>query len=136
MKALLAEDDARLSLQLDAAFREAGFVPTVAHDGVDIEHLGSTEPFDVVVLDLGLPSKDGISILQSWRGQGVTTPVLILTARDEWAEKVSGFRAGADDYVVKPFRMEEVIVRARSLIRRAAGHAKSIIACGGLEYDT
>jgi two-component system OmpR family response regulator len=136
MKALLAEDDARLSQQLDAAFREAGFVPTVAHDGIDIEHLGASEPFDVVVLDLGLPSKDGISILQSWRGQGVTTPVLILTARDEWAEKVSGFRAGADDYVVKPFRMEEVIVRARSLIRRAAGHAQSIIACGALEYDT
>jgi two-component system, OmpR family, response regulator len=136
MRALVVEDDGRLATQVAAALREAGFAVDVAADGEDGEHLGATESFDVVILDLGLPVKDGVSVLKAWRAGGRSMPVLILTARDEWSDKVAGFRAGADDYVVKPFRMEEVIVRARSLVRRAAGHASSILVCGPLEYDT
>jgi two-component system OmpR family response regulator len=115
---------------------EAGFAVDTAADGEDAEFLGATETYDVVVLDIGLPSLDGISVLQRWRRAGRTMPVLILTAREDWSEKVRGFRAGADDYVVKPFRIEEVIVRCRSLVRRAAGHATSELACGPLVLDT
>lgn len=136
MRALVVEDDAILASQVAAALREAGFAVDHASNGEQGEFMGATETYDVAILDLGLPRLDGISVLKSWRGGGRAMPVLILTARDEWSEKVAGFRAGADDYVVKPFRMEEVIVRARSLVRRAAGHAGSILACGPLEYDT
>jgi two-component system, OmpR family, response regulator len=136
MRALVVEDDAHICAQLASALREAGFAVDTAGTGDDGEFAGATEDFDVAVLDLGLPGRDGLSVLKSWRAQGRIVPVLILTARDEWSEKVAGFRAGADDYVVKPFRMEEVIVRARSLVRRAAGHATSVITCRNLDYDT
>lgn len=136
MKVLLVEDDPQIGAGLSAALREAGFAVDLSTDGEDGEFLGQTETYDAVVLDLGLPGMDGISILAAWRAAGRTMPVLILTAREEWSEKVRGFRAGADDYVTKPFRTEEVVMRLRSLIRRAAGHANSIIDCGPLSLDT
>lgn len=136
MRLLLVEDDLRLAGQLRNALREAGFAVDWAADGEQGAFLGETEPYDIAVLDLGLPGRDGIAVLKAWRAQGRAMPVLILTVRDGWSDKVAGFRAGADDYVVKPFRMEEVIVRARALVRRAAGHAASVIACGGLSFDT
>ena len=136
MKVLLVEDDPQIGAGLSAALREAGFAVDLSTDGEDGEFLGQTETYDAVVLDLGLPGMDGISILSAWRAAGRTMPVLILTAREEWSEKVRGFRAGADDYVTKPFRTEEVVMRLRSLIRRAAGHASSIIDCGPLSLDT
>ncbi len=136
MRALVAEDEEKLAQQVAGALREAGFAVDMAMDGDDAEFKGQTETYDVVVLDLGLPQRDGISVLESWRRERRTMPVLIRTARDDWSEKVRGFRAGADDSVVKPFRMEEVVVRVRSLVRRAAGHATSILECGALTLDT
>jgi two-component system OmpR family response regulator len=136
LRALVVEDEEKLAAQVAGALREAGFAVDVAGDGERGEYFGQTETYDVVVLDLGLPGRDGIAVLESWRRERRTMPVLILTARDDWSEKVRGFRAGADDYVVKPFRMEEVVVRVRSLVRRAAGHATSILQCGSLSLDT
>jgi two-component system, OmpR family, response regulator len=136
MRALVVEDDERIAAQLAEALTAAGFAVDTSHDGEAAEFLGMTETYDVVVLDLGLPKMDGISVLTSWRRGKRLMPVLILTARDDWSEKVRGFRAGADDYVVKPFRMEEVVVRCRSLVRRAAGHATSELTCGPLVLDT
>ncbi len=101
-----------------------------------MHHLGDTEPYDAIVLDLGLPKIDGVTVLRRWREEGRDTPVLILTARDQWSEKVAGFDAGADDYVTKPFHMEEVIARLRALIRRAAGQASPELNCGPLRVDT
>ena len=136
MRVLLVEYDVEMARRLAAALAEAGYAVDHAVDGVDAEFRGQTETYDAVVLDLGLPGMDGLSILKAWRDAGRTMPVLILTAREEWSEKVKGFRAGADDYVTKPFRTEEVTMRLRSLIRRAAGHANSIITCGPLSLDT
>lgn len=136
MKVLIVEDDRQIGAGLTTALREAGFAVDCTPDGEEGEFLGQTETYDAVVLDLGLPGMDGLSILKAWRDAGRTMPVLILTAREEWSEKVKGFRAGADDYVTKPFRTEEVTMRLRSLIRRAAGHANSIITCGPLSLDT
>ncbi|AZN72126.1 DNA-binding response regulator [Georhizobium profundi] len=136
MRALVVEDDERIAAQLAEALTAAGFAVDTSHDGEAAEFLGMTETYDVVVLDLGLPKMDGISVLTSWRRGKRLMPVLILTARDDWSEKVRGFRAGADDYIVKPFRMEEVVVRCRSLVRRAAGHATSELTCGPLVLDT
>jgi len=136
MKALIVEDDATLRGQIVQAFVDAGFVADSAADGREGEYLGATETYDVAILDLGLPRMDGIEVLTRWRGQGLTLPVLILTARGEWADKVRGFRAGADDYVLKPFRMEEVVMRAQTLLRRAAGHAHNIVAAGALTLDS
>ncbi|MDH2325242.1 response regulator transcription factor [Cereibacter sp. SYSU M97828] len=136
MKALIVEDDATLRGQIAAAFADAGFVTDTAADGEQGEYLGATESYDVAVLDLGLPRLDGIEVLTRWRGAGLVLPVLILTARGEWADKVRGFRAGADDYVLKPFRMEEVVMRAQTLIRRAAGHAQNVVSAGALKLDT
>ncbi len=136
MRVLVVEDDARIGPLLCEALADAGFVCDLVADGTDAEFQGQTEPYDAVVLDLGLPGLGGLEILAAWRKAGRTMPVLILTARDEWSEKVRGFRAGADDYVTKPFRTEEVVVRVRSLVRRAAGHATSILACGPIEFDT
>ena len=136
MRILIVEDDADLNRQLSTACVEAGYVVDNAHDGEDGHFLGETEPYDAVVLDLGLPGMDGISILESWRRAGRTMPVLILTARDRWTDKVSGMDAGADDYVAKPFHMEEVLARLRALIRRAAGHASAEIVVGPVSLDT
>lgn len=136
MRILLVEDDARLRTALLDDLRAAGFAADGAADGTEGEFLGQTETYDAVVLDLGLPGLDGISVLERWRRAGRAMPVLILTAREEWSEKVRGFRAGADDYLTKPFRTEEVIIRLRSLIRRAAGHATTVLDCGPLSLDT
>ncbi len=136
MRILVVEDDANLSRQLGEALRAAGYVVDSATDGEDGHFLGDTEPYDAVVLDVGLPKMDGISVLERWRRDGRTMPVLLLTARDRWSDKVAGIDAGADDYVAKPFHMEEVLARLRALIRRAAGHASSEIHCGPLRLDT
>ena len=136
MRVLAVEDDPDLARQLADALREAGYAVDLASDGEQGHFLGDTESYDAVVLDLGLPVVDGITVLERWRRAGRNMPVLILTARDRWSEKVAGFDAGADDYVAKPFRMEEVLARLRALIRRAAGHASAELECGPLRLDT
>ncbi|EAV45995.1 probable transcription regulator protein [Stappia aggregata IAM 12614] len=135
MRILVVEDDTDLNRQLVAALEEAGYVVDSATDGEDGHFLGDTEPYDAVVLDLGLPSLDGLSVLENWRRDGRTMPVLILTARDRWSDKVAGIDAGADDYVAKPFHMEEVLARVRALVRRAAGHASNELTCGAVRLD-
>lgn len=114
----------------------AGYATDVAGDGEEGHYLGDVEPYDIAILDLGLPKQDGVTVLQRWRKDGRRMPVLILTARDRWSEKVAGFDAGADDYVTKPFHMEELLARIRALVRRAAGQVSSVITCGPLELDT
>ncbi|RDW14342.1 response regulator transcription factor [Paracoccus thiocyanatus] len=136
MRCLIVEDDPTLSSQLAAALRDGGFTCDVAADGRQGEFLGSTETYDLAILDLGLPGMPGIEVLTRWREGGTTMPVLILTARGDWTDKVAGFRAGADDYAVKPFRLEEVVIRAQTLVRRAAGHAQAVIKAGPLRLDT
>lgn len=136
MRILVVEDDRDLNRQLTEALGDAGYVTDSAFDGEEGHFLGDTEPYDAVVLDIGLPQMDGISVLERWRQDGHKMPVLILTARDRWSDKVSGMDAGADDYVTKPFHIEEVLARVRALIRRAAGHASSEISCGPLRLDT
>ncbi|HMR72103.1 MAG TPA: response regulator transcription factor [Rubrivivax sp.] len=136
MRILLVEDEALLRRQLRAALIEAGYAVDEADNGVDAQHLGATEPYDAVVLDLGLPRLDGLTVLQRWRGAGRTMPVLILTARDSWHEKVTGIDAGADDYLAKPFHTEELLARLRALTRRAQGLASPLLQCGELTLDT
>ena len=136
MRVLVVEDDHDLSRQLGTALREAGYAVDTAFDGEEGHFLGDTEPYDAVVLDIGLPRLDGISVLERWRRDGRAMPVLLLTARDRWSDKVAGIDAGADDYVAKPFHMEEVLARLRALVRRAAGHASNEIACGPVRVDT
>jgi two-component system OmpR family response regulator len=136
MRLLVIEDDPDLNRQLVTAFTDAGYVVDAAKDGEEGHFLGDTEPYDAIVLDIGLPIMDGVSVLEKWRRSGRKTPVLILTARDRWSDKVAGFDAGADDYVAKPFHMEEVLARIRALVRRSAGHASSEISCGPLMLDT
>jgi len=136
MRILVVEDEQNLNRQLQEACSEAGYVVDVAFDGEEGHFLGDTEPYDAVILDIGLPEKDGISVLEEWRRNGRNMPVLILTARDRWSDKVSGMDAGADDYVTKPFHVEEVLARLRALIRRAAGIASSEIEAGPLILDT
>lgn len=136
MRLLVVEDDPELRRQVVSSLREAGYSVDTAGDGEEAHFLGDSEPYDAVVLDLGLPLIDGLTVLERWRGAGRLMPVLILTARDRWREKVAGFDAGADDYLTKPFRMEELLARIRALIRRAAGHAAPVIECGAVSIDT
>jgi two-component system, OmpR family, response regulator len=136
MRVLVVEDDPDLNRQLVSALTDAGYAVDKAVDGEEGHFLGDTEPYDAVILDLGLPVLDGVSVLEKWRRAGRKMPVLILTARDRWSDKVAGFDAGADDYVAKPFHMEEVLARIRALVRRSAGHASSEIVCGPLMLDT
>ncbi len=136
MRLLVVEDDPDLNRQLVTALSDAGYAVDSAADGEDGHHLGDSEPYDAIVLDLGLPKMDGISVLESWRRNGKMMPVLILTARDRWSDKVQGFDAGADDYVAKPFHMEEVLARIRALLRRSAGHATNELICGPVTLDT
>ncbi len=136
MRVLVVEDDPDLRRQLAEALVEAGYAVDVADNGEDGHHLGDTEPYDAVILDLGLPKIDGLTVLKRWRDAGHDMPVLILTARDRWNEKVEGFDSGADDYVSKPFSMEELLARLRALIRRAAGHASPELICGPIRVDT
>ena len=132
---MVVENDRDLARQLRGALVDAGYAVDLAHDGEEGHFLGDTEPYDLVVLDLGLPELDGITVLQRWRQDGRSMPVLVLTARDRWSDKVSGIDAGADDYLAKPFHMEELLARARALLRRAAGHASNEIQCGPLRLD-
>ncbi|AQT42253.1 Signal transduction response regulator [Bartonella apihabitans] len=136
MRILVVEDDRELNRQLVAALNSAGYVVDHAYDGEEGYFLGDTEAYDAVVLDIGLPKMDGISIVEHWRENSRSMPVLILTARDRWSDKVAGIDAGADDYVTKPFHMEEVLARLRALIRRASGHASSELVCGPVVLDT
>ena len=136
MRALVVEDDPDLNRQLVSALEDAGYVVDKATDGEEGHFLGETEPYDIVILDLGLPQMDGITVLEQWRRADLKMPVVILTARDRWSDKVAGMDAGADDYLAKPFHMEELLARVRAQIRRAAGHAKSEIECGPLRLDT
>ncbi len=136
MRILVVEDDVDLNRQIVTALGDAGYVVDKALDGEEGHYLGETEPYDAVILDLGLPVLDGVSVLEKWRRAGKKMPVLILTARDRWSDKVAGFDAGADDYVTKPFHMEEILARIRALVRRTAGHATSEITCGPVELDT
>lgn len=136
MRILVVEDDVNLNRQLSDTLKEAGYVVDQAFNGEEGHFLGDTEPYDAIILDIGLPEMDGVTVLEKWRGAGRTMPVLILTARDRWSDKVAGIDAGADDYVTKPFHVEEVLARIRALIRRAAGHASSEIVCGPVRLDT
>lgn len=138
MRVLVVEDEPTIAAQLAEALAAAGYAVDVASNGVDAHFQGGDEnqPFDAVVLDLGLPQMDGFTVLKKWRTAGRTMPVLILTARDNWHEKVAGIDAGADDYLTKPFHMEELLARLRALIRRAGGHASAELVCGEVLLDT
>jgi two-component system, OmpR family, response regulator len=136
VRLLVVEDDKDLNRQIVTALENAGYAIDKAHDGEDGLFLGETEPYDAIILDLGLPKVDGVAVLQGLRRAGKVMPVLILTARDRWSDKVAAFDAGADDYVVKPFHVEELLARVRALLRRATGHATSELSCGPVRLDT
>ena len=136
MRLLVVEDDKNLNRQIVTALENAGYAVDKAFDGEEGQYLGENEPYDAVILDVGLPATDGVSVLNAWRRAGRRMPVIILTARDRWSDKVQGFDAGADDYVTKPFHIEELLARVRALLRRAAGHATSEIVCGPVSLDT
>jgi len=138
VRILVIEDNAELTRQIKSTLEHALYVVDVAFDGEEGLFLGDSEPYDAVILDLGLPKMDGLTVLQRWRAAGNKVPVLILTSRQTWREKVTGLRAGADDYLAKPFEFEEMLARVEALIRRASGHASSILRCkcAGVEMDT
>jgi len=136
MRILVVEDDPDLNRQVTAMLTESGYAVDSADDGEDAHHLGETEPYDGVVLDLGLPSMDGMSVLERWREAGLTMPVLVLSARDRWNDVVRAMDAGADDYVRKPVELEELLSKLRALLRRATGHVTNEIRCGPLCLDT
>ncbi|MES9898250.1 MAG: response regulator transcription factor [Sedimenticola sp.] len=135
MRLLLVEDDAEQAAALERALRRAGFAVDLADNGIDAEYLGEVTPYDAVVLDLGLPQRPGLEVLQNWRNKGLVMPVLVLTARDAWHQRVDGFKAGADDYLGKPFHVEELLVRLQALIRRSTGRAVAELECGGLRLN-
>jgi DNA-binding response OmpR family regulator len=135
MRVLLVEDDRRIAADVARVLEAAGYLVEIVRDGEEAWFRGDTEDYGAIVLDLGLPGMDGLSVLKRWRENGRTTPVLILTARGSWAERVDGIDAGADDYLPKPFRMEELLARLRSIIRRSAGHATSVVHVGDLTLD-
>lgn len=136
MRLLLVEDDATIAAGVTRALEAAGFVVDLARDGEDAWARGGDEDYDVVVLDLGLPRLDGLSVLKRWRGEGRGFPVIILSARGQWSEKVEGIEAGADDYLAKPFEPAELVARVRALIRRSAGHSEAVLTIGDLTLDT
>ena len=136
MRILLVEDEPTLRASLRASLVAAGYAVDEADNGIDARHLGETLPLDAVILDLGLPQLDGLSVLQAWRAAGHGMPVLVLTARDRWHDKVAGIDAGADDYLAKPFRTEELLARLRALIRRTAGHSSAVLQAGTVALDT
>jgi two-component system OmpR family response regulator len=135
MRVLVIEDEPNLQRQLKSALEQAGYAVDTAGDGEDGHFLGSTEAYDAVVLDLGLPEMDGLTVLDRWRQEDHAMPVLVLTARDRWSDKVAGLDAGADDYLAKPFQTEELVARLRALIRRAAGQASSELVAGNVRLD-
>lgn len=136
MRILIIEDEPTLVLQLEKALLNENYAVDMASDGELGHHLGATEPYDAIILDLGLPKLDGLSVLKQWRSAGISTPVLVLTARDSWHEKVAGIDAGADDYLAKPFHLEELLARLRALIRRSGGFASTEVSAGPLLLDT
>ena len=136
MRVLVVEDERDLAEKVSRVLAQRGFAVDVAHDGRRADFLGRSEPYDAVVLDLGLPELDGLSVLRGWRADGVGVPVLILTARGRWSEKQAGFSAGADDYLVKPFELGEAVLRVQALVRRSHGRASPEIECGALRLDT
>lgn len=136
MRVLVVEDDAELAMRVTRALESESFIAETAADGERADFLGATERYDAAVLDLGLPKLDGIGVLQRWRELGARFPVLVLTARERWHDKLAAFNAGADDYLVKPFEMPELVVRIKALIRRSAGHAEPNLSCGPLVLDT
>ena len=135
MRVLIVEDDSRLARDLNERLTDAGYVVEVAADGEDAWFRGDTEDYAAIILDLGLPRLDGLTVLKRWRDSGRSMPVLCLTARGSWADRVDGIDAGADDYLPKPFQTEELLARLRALIRRAAGQASSRIAIGDFVLD-
>lgn len=135
MRLLLVEDDAALRDSLKAALNRAGYAVDTANNGIDAQHLGEQEEYDLVILDLGLPKRPGIEVLQHWRRQGVSVPVIILTARDSWQEKVEGFQAGADDYLPKPFYTEELLARIQAVLRRGANQSAGALTLAGLTLN-
>ena len=136
MRVLIVEDEPNLGIQLKNSLEANGYAVDLANDGEDGHYMGSTESYDAIILDLGLPTIDGLTILDKWRKEGKVTPVLVLTARDSWSDKVAGLDAGADDYLAKPFQTQELIARLRALIRRASGNASSELIAGDVRLDT
>ncbi|MDE2376742.1 response regulator transcription factor [Bradyrhizobium sp.] len=135
MRVLVVEDDLRIASEVSRTLQASGYVVETVAKGEDAWFLGDTEDFGAVILDLGLPGMDGLAVLKRWRANGRRMPVLILTARGSWAERVDGIDAGADDYLPKPFRMEELLARLRSIVRRSAGHASSVMTAGEITLD-
>ena len=135
MRILIVEDNQQVAKQIQESLEQELFIVDVAHDGEEGWFMGDTEPYDAIILDLGLPKIDGLSLLQKWRQSSNLVPVLILTSRDTWREKVAGLRAGADDYLSKPFEFEELLARLEALIRRASGHASPTLKCGPIELE-
>jgi len=136
MRILIAEDEVILADQIKRVLTTEGHVVDIVHDGDEAEFLGSTEPYDMIILDIGLPNKDGISVLKFWRSQNLDVPVLILTARSGWSDRVDGLDAGADDYMVKPFHMPELSARVRAMLRRKTGAINPVFSKGAVEFDT
>ena len=135
MRILIAEDETVLCDQIKRVLTSEGRVVDVVHDGEEAAFLGASEPYDMIILDIGLPKRDGISVLKEWRSQNIATPVLILTARDGWSERVDGLDAGADDYMTKPFHMPELSARVRAMLRRQSGRANPLFQKGSIEFD-
>lgn len=135
MRLLIVEDDVKLARHMQQSLRDKGFAVDIAHDGQEGEYLGREEQYDAIVLDLGLPAKSGLDVLMDWRAADIGVPVLILTARDAWYEKVEGFKAGADDYLAKPFHMEELLARLDAIVRRSAGGRPGTLDSFGLQLD-
>ncbi|WP_439153822.1 response regulator [Yoonia sp.] len=136
MRVLIAEDETVLAKQIKGVLTAENRVVDLAHDGIEAEFLGTTEPYDLIILDIGLPERDGLTVLKNWRAAGIDTPVLILTARDGWSERVDGLDAGADDYLTKPFHMAELSARVRAMIRRKTGQASPVFTKNKVIFDS